>query len=73
MIVGGADDSPKNANTQGGRSSMEKVVSLCGQCGQCPMVKLTDDHVEIGEKDNLCVLTTDQWESLRTKILSNEL
>jgi len=52
---------------------MEKIVSLCGQCGQCPMVKLTDDHVEIGENDNLCVLTTEQWDSLRTKILSNEL
>ena len=52
---------------------MEKIVNLCGQCGQCPVVKLTDYHVEIGEGNNTCVLTTEQWESLRAKILSNEL
>ena len=28
-----------------------KIVSLCGS-GHCPVVKLDDDHVEIGEKDN---------------------
>lgn len=52
---------------------MEKVVNLCGQCGQCPEVRITDERVEIGERGNLCVLTKEEWESLRTKILSNEL
>ena len=52
---------------------MEKVVSLCGKCAQCPRVKLTDVRVEIGENGNLCVLTLEQWENLRSKILSNEL
>jgi hypothetical protein len=37
------------------------------------MVRLTEDHVEIGESGNLCVLTTEQWESLKSKILSEEL
>ncbi len=50
-----------------------KVVSLCsaGQC--CPVVKVTDTHVEIGEENNLCILTLEQWETLKGKILSSEL
>ncbi len=49
-----------------------KVISLCnpGQC--CPVVKLTDTHVEIGEENNLCILTLEQWETLKEKILSKE-
>jgi len=50
-----------------------KIVSLCGECGQCPMVKVTDTQVEIGEKDNTCVLTKAQWETLKEKILKKEL
>ncbi len=46
-----------------------KIVSLCGSCKECPMVKITDTQVEIGENDNTCVLTKAQWESLREKIL----
>jgi hypothetical protein len=52
-----------------------KVVSLCGGggCGQCPVVKVTDVQVEIGEKENTCVLTKEQWETLKEKILKKEL
>ena len=30
-----------------------KIITLCGQDSCCPVVKITDEHVEIGEKDNL--------------------
>ena len=50
-----------------------KIVNLCGQDSCCPVVKITDKHVEIGEKDNLCVLTNSEWESLKDKILSREI
>ena len=49
-----------------------KVVSLCGS-GHCPVVRLDDDHVEIGEKDNTCVLTKSEWETLKQKILDKEI
>jgi len=49
-----------------------KIVELCCS-GICPVVKLDDDRVEIGEAGNLVVLTLSQWDSLRQKILSNEL
>ncbi len=50
-----------------------KIVTLCGQDSCCPVVKLTDKHVEIGEKDNLCVLTKTEWETLKTKIINKEV
>jgi hypothetical protein len=50
-----------------------KIVKLCKEGSCCPEVKITEAHVEIGEKDNVCVLTTAQWEILREKILSSEL
>ncbi len=50
-----------------------KIVSLCQPGSCCPVVKITDNQVEIGEKDNLCVLTKTQWETLKTKILKKEL
>ena len=50
-----------------------KIVSLCGACQQCPLVKITDSRVEIGEKENTCVLTKAQWETLKEKILKKEL
>lgn len=50
-----------------------KIVNLC-TCGSCcPVVKLDDDHVEIGEEGNLCVLKNEEWESLKTKIRAGEL
>ena len=50
-----------------------KIVSLCGQGSCCPVVKIADEHVEIGEKDNICVLTNSEWEALREKILDGEI
>ena len=50
-----------------------RIVTLCS-CGSCcPVVKLANDHVEIGEEGNLCVLTSEQWETLKSKILSKEI
>ncbi len=49
-----------------------KVVKLCGS-GHCPVVKIDDERVEIGEKDNTCVLTRDEWEVLKQKVLSGEI
>jgi hypothetical protein len=50
-----------------------RIVSLCGGRCSCPVVKITDERVEIGEKDNTCVLTKEQWETLREKIQSKEI
>jgi len=50
-----------------------KIVKLCREGSCCPMVKITDQHVEIGEKDNVCILTKDQWEILKQKIDKKEL
>ena len=50
-----------------------KIVSLCGQDSCCPVVKIADAHVEIGEKDNLCVLTKSEWEALKQKIVNREI
>ncbi len=49
-----------------------KIVSLCGS-GHCPVVKLDGERVEIGEKDNTCVLTKSEWETLKQKILNKEI
>lgn len=50
-----------------------KVVSLCHSCQACPVVKIDKDHVEIGEKGNLCILTKAEWETLKQKILNKEI
>lgn len=50
-----------------------KIVTLCKEGSCCPVVKLTDTKVEIGEKGNLCVLTREQWETLKAKIINKEL
>ena len=50
-----------------------KVVSLCSKDSCCPVVKIMDTKVEIGEKDNTCILTKEQWEALKEKILRKEL
>jgi len=50
-----------------------KIVTLCKEGSCCPVVKVTDTEVEIGEKDNLCILTREQWETLKAKILNNKL
>ncbi|MFC1940945.1 hypothetical protein ACFLWL_00825 [Chloroflexota bacterium] len=50
-----------------------KIVNLCSAGSCCPVVKITDDHIEIGEEDNLCVLTSEQWETMKSKILNKEM
>jgi hypothetical protein len=52
---------------------MEKIVTLCREGSCCPAVRITDQQVEIGEKENLCVLTVAEWEILKEKILSREI
>jgi len=49
-----------------------KVVELCGS-GHCPVVKIDEERVEIGEKGNLCVLTRDEWAVLKQKVLDGEI
>ena len=49
-----------------------KIVTLCQEGSCCPVVKISEDHVEIGEKDNVCVLTKSEWETLKDKIRKNE-
>ena len=52
---------------------MEKIVSLCGSCSQCRVVRVKEGEVEIGEEGNLCVLTREEFEALKKKILEGEL
>ncbi len=52
---------------------MVQVISLCGKDGCCPVVKIADEYVEIGEKDNICVLTKSKWEALKLKISNREI
>jgi len=50
-----------------------KIVNLCSEGSCCPVVKITDTQVEIGEDENTCVLTMEQWETLKQKVLKEEL
>jgi hypothetical protein len=50
-----------------------KIVSLCQPGTCCPVVKITDEYVEIGEKDNICILKKSEWETLKKKILEEEI
>jgi len=50
-----------------------KIVNLCREGSCCPVVKISDTQVAIGEKDNTCILTMEQWETLKEKILKKEL
>jgi hypothetical protein len=52
---------------------MEKIVSLCKEGSCCPVVRITDAQVEIGENENLCVLTVAEWAILKEKILQGEI
>ncbi len=49
-----------------------KIVNLCGS-GHCPVVKIDGERIEIGEKDNTCVLTKSEWEVLKQKIVDKEI
>ena len=48
-------------------------VYLCGEKGCCPSVEIMEDAVIIGEGDNMCTLTPDEWNELKTKIKNGEL
>ena len=37
------------------------------------LVKIDDDRIEIGVKDIICVLSIDEWEVLKQKILNREI
>jgi len=50
-----------------------KIVTLCKEGSCCPVVRIADTQVEIGEKDNTCVLTKAQWDTLKDKILNKEI
>ena len=50
-----------------------KVVTLCKEGSCCPQVKVSASQVEIGEADNICVLTIEQWEILKEKVLKQEI
>ena len=53
------------------------VVVLCidGTCipPKCPIVDVQEDKVIIGEKDNVCTLTREQFEILKEKVRNDEL
>jgi hypothetical protein len=52
-------------------------VSLCigDICtpNKCPEVDVQDDKVIIGEKDNICTLTPEQFDVLKEKIKNDEI
>ncbi len=52
---------------------MEKIIRLCKAGSCCPVVRVTDDEVTIGEGMNTCVLSSEQWEILKEKIVHNEI
>jgi hypothetical protein len=50
-----------------------KIVNLCGDSSCCPVVKLTDDRVEIGEEGNVCTLTMSEWKTLKEKVINHDI
>ncbi len=49
------------------------IVYLCGEKGCCPSVEVKNDCVTIGEDNNICTLTKEEWNALKDKIKSGEL
>ena len=50
-----------------------KIVTLCTQGTCCPVLKIMDNRVEIGENENTCILTMEQWDTLKARILNKEV
>jgi len=50
-----------------------KVITLCREGSCCPVVRVMKDKVAIGEKGNTCVLTMEQWQTLKDKVLRKEI
>ena len=57
------------------RDNMSVVLCNDGTCvpPKCPVVDVQDDKVIIGEKDNVCTLTKEQFDILKEKIKNNEI
>jgi predicted mannosyl-3-phosphoglycerate phosphatase (HAD superfamily) len=63
-------------NIKYGRYNNMKVSLCIGDfCipNKCPVVDVQEDKVIIGEKDNICTLTKEQFEVLKQKVKSGEL
>ncbi len=54
---------------------MKIVLCSEGSCipQKCPIVDVQEDKVIIGEEDNTCTLTREQFEILKEKIKSGEI
>lgn len=50
-----------------------RIITLCSQGTCCPVLKIMDDRVEIGEDENICVLTMEQWTTLKERVLNKEV
>jgi hypothetical protein len=48
-----------------------KIVTLCQEGSCCPVVKLKEDYVEIGEEGNLCTLNLAEWGNLEKQGLKS--
>ena len=60
----------------GGYKNMKVVLcggGVCETVKDCPAVEVFDDHVTIGEDENTCTLTIEQFNILKDKIKKNEL
>ena len=62
-----------NLNRVNVEVTKEMKVYLCGEKGCCPSVEVGNDFVEIGENENKCKLTMQEWTDLKTRIKNNEL
>jgi len=53
------------------------AIVLCseGSCvpPKCPIVDVQEDKVIIGEKDNVCTLTREQFDILKEKVKNDEI
>jgi hypothetical protein len=54
---------------------MKVVLCSEGSCvpQKCPVVDVQEDKVVIGEKENICTLTREQFDILKEKIKNNEI
>ena len=52
---------------------MIKIVEFCSKCSSCPVIAISEDKVEIGEKGNTVSLTLGQFEDLKQVIISKKV
>ena len=48
-------------------------IYLCGEKGCYPSIEIKDDCVVIGEGENCCTLTIEEWNELKNKIINGKL